>query len=179
MRAAGPTEGNRKHHPKVAPPESYTAIWRFGFSQPQKMVFDCVYGRRRAVATNGSRYRSRSGNTSLYHTFWEVPFCDRRCCPSGTQPASYKGTDPSLCQPVSSGTAVRRKLSNFCTRSAEIARASWRPRAYDCRRVRLTRCCQPTSVLLTAFFSRGGLRPDCDPRNSLLILPSQLRSDRS
>src|SRR5919201_5775505 len=46
MRAAGPTEGNRKHHPKAAPPES--SEWNLAvrvLSRPQKMVFDCVYGR--------------------------------------------------------------------------------------------------------------------------------------
>ncbi len=53
MRAAGPTDGNRKHHPKAAPLETATRPQAVRvFSQPQKMVFDCVYGRpeKRAVA---------------------------------------------------------------------------------------------------------------------------------
>ena len=46
MRAAGPTDGNRKHHPKAAPLETATRPLAVRvFSQPQKMVFDCVYGR--------------------------------------------------------------------------------------------------------------------------------------
>src|SRR5207253_10335243 len=44
--AAGPAEGNRKHHPKVAPPVIPSLLAVRVFSQPQKMVFDCdVYGR--------------------------------------------------------------------------------------------------------------------------------------
>ena len=57
MRAAGPTDGNRKHHPKAAPLETATRSLAVRvFSQPQKMVFDCVYGHptERAVATAGS-----------------------------------------------------------------------------------------------------------------------------
>ena len=53
MRAAGPTDGNRKHHPKAAPLETASRSLAVRvFSQPQKMVFDCVYGRpeKRAVA---------------------------------------------------------------------------------------------------------------------------------
>ena len=46
MRAAGPTDGNRKHHPKAAPRGTATRLLAVRvFSQPQKMVFDCVYGR--------------------------------------------------------------------------------------------------------------------------------------
>ena len=46
MRAAGPTDGNRKHHPRAAPLETATRSLAVRvFSQPQKMVFDCVYGR--------------------------------------------------------------------------------------------------------------------------------------
>src|SRR5712692_6667193 len=88
MRAAGPTDGNRKHHPKAAPRETATQLHAVRvFSQPQKMVFDCVYGRpdKGRLPTAGSM---RSGDcrflgdsTSLYHTIWELllDFCNETC----------------------------------------------------------------------------------------------------
>src|SRR5215208_3163731 len=62
--AAGPAEGNRKHHPKAAPPRIRDAApgsFRV-FSQPQKMVFDCVYGRpcERGGCDNESLLREAS-----------------------------------------------------------------------------------------------------------------------
>ena len=95
MRAAGPTEGNRKHHPKVAPPESYTAFWRFGFSRPQKMVFDCVYGRRKAVATNGNIHvpLAERQQVTIPHLLGSA-MCDLHPCASGTQPASSRDNGP-------------------------------------------------------------------------------------
>ena len=76
MRAAGPTDGNRKHHPKAAPPTTAARSLAVRvFSQPQKMVFDCVYGRlkrKRQLPTAGSKrsgdYRFLGDSTSLYHT---------------------------------------------------------------------------------------------------------------
>jgi hypothetical protein len=58
MRAAGPTDGNRKHHPKAAPLETATRSLAVRvFSQPQKMVFDCVYGRLEKEAVADSRLK--------------------------------------------------------------------------------------------------------------------------
>jgi hypothetical protein len=58
MRAAGPTDGNRKHHPKAAPPKTATRPLAVRvFSQPQKMVFDCVYGRLEKGAVADSRLK--------------------------------------------------------------------------------------------------------------------------
>jgi len=58
MRAAGPTDGNRKHHPKAAPLETAARSLAVRvFSQPQKMVFDCVYGRLEKEAVADSRLK--------------------------------------------------------------------------------------------------------------------------
>ncbi len=38
------------------------------------MVFDCVYGRREAVATNGKPVAAESDSTSLYHTVCDLLF---------------------------------------------------------------------------------------------------------
>ena len=93
MRAAGPTDGNRKHHPKAAPPKTATRPLAVRvFSQPQKMVFDCVYGRLEKEAVADSRLKEirrlppLGDSTSLYHTYWEwLDFSNEPV--HGTQPA--------------------------------------------------------------------------------------------
>ena len=76
MRAAGPAEGNRKHHPQAAPPES--SEWNLAvraFSRPQKMVFDCVYGRRNGGCDKAKLAALLEGDsTSLYHTYCVLLF---------------------------------------------------------------------------------------------------------
>src|SRR5260370_11824040 len=73
MRAGGPTEGNRKHHTKVAPPESFRSFLAVRvFSRPQKMVFDCVYGRRRRLRQKGQRRHEGRQHVTIPHLLGSV-----------------------------------------------------------------------------------------------------------